>query len=679
MTTLLSKTALVLTLILSATSLVPEAEAEQKATAAQPADTITINFEEVELPVFVKFISRVTQRNFVFTEKVAGVVTVVSPTPVSVAEAYQVFESVLAVRGLTTVDDGVITRIVPVREARGAATVITGPAQGEAFVTRLIPLRFVDVGALSESLNPLVSKEGSLVAYRPSNTLIVTDTASNTTRIADVIRALDVEGRDDTVEVIPLQHADAATVADHIKEILARETRGRAAAKGAPAAPGEGGIKVVADERTNSLVVSAGVLTLRKIRALVIDLDTPLMADEGRLTVYYAKHADAEALVEVVSGMISAGRRRGGKGGDGPTAASGSLGLAEDVSLSADPATNAILIDASTQNQKVLIGLLESLDIQRPQVFVEAIIVEVSLDRAKELGFEFQAGGDIGDGVGLASTNLANLGDITSGAANPFSLSGLVLAAASDKTVEINGVEIPANIALFRALQADSNVEVLSAPTLLTLDNQQAEIVVGQNVPFVTSRGADSTNLGNVFTEIERRDVGITLRVTPQVSEGDVVVLTVEEEVSQILPNPQLDATEVGPTITRRAASTTVSINDGRTAAIGGLISDQLTDVRSQVPILGDIPIVGELFKSSRKETEKVNLIAFLTPHVIRDAEDLRRVTQHRKEEHERSLEDPDYDPAHAFGDPDPEADDDWVPDTETTESQGSESAVPAQ
>jgi general secretion pathway protein D len=303
--------------------------------------------------------------------------------------------------------------------------------------------------------------------------------------------------------------------------------------------------------------------------------------------------------------------------------------VAADVTLSADPATNSVIINASMQDYQTILRLLESLDIERPQVFVEAIIAEVTVDRSRELGFEFQVGGDLGDGTGLARTALSALNPAL---ADPTALTGLIAAAVSDKTIELpDGTEVPAQVALFRALATDNDINVLSAPTLLTLDNQEARIVVGENVPFVTSQGVDLSSVDNVFTTIERRDVGIKLTITPQVSEGDVVILEVEEEISALVENALLDEDSVGPTTTIRVAETTVSVRDGRTAVIGGLIANSVQRRASKVPILGDIPVLGRLFRTDAAGDEKVNLIVILTPHIIRNADDLDRISEERK------------------------------------------------
>ncbi len=599
-----------------------------------PGAPVVMNFEEVELPVFIKFISKITGRNFVFGEKVGGTVTVISPTPVNADEAYAVFQSVLSVRGLTTIEDGAVTRIVPVKDARvsGFAVFSREPGTG-GYTTTLLPLDHVDVAEITGVLSPLVSKEGSLLPYGATNTLIISDTAANIERMAAIVDALDLPRHEQTVEIIPLEHADAKTVAEQINSILTDTVRPRAASgKDRTPAGEKAGFKIVDDDRTNSLIVIATAMDLRKIKALAKNLDTPLAAGDERIRVYYAKHADAEALVNVVASMFGGARpRRSTVKGESKTATGNAPSLAEPLTISSDPATNAVIVNASAQDYRTIESLLTMLDIPRPQVFIEAMLVEVSMDKSTALGFDFQGGGDIGDGVGLVRANLSNL---NSAFLNPASLSGLILAATSDRTVRLpDGTEIPATVALFQALAQDTDLNILSAPTLLTLDNQEAEIVVGENIPFITGRAASLVTVENVFTTVERRDVGIKLKVKPQVSEGDVVILEVEEEVSALVKSSLLEESIVGPTTTIRSASTVVSVKDGRTVVIGGLISDVMQNDVSKIPLLGDIPWIGRLFRHEREVAKKVNLIVFLTPHIIRSASDLQRISERKKEE----------------------------------------------
>jgi general secretion pathway protein D len=616
---------------------------------------VRIHFEDVDLPVFVNFISKLTGRNFVFSEKITGTVTIISPEPVTVEQAYAVFQSVLNTRGLTTIDDGIVARVVPLKEARNSGGPIIGRDPGATgYATRLIPLDHISVEEAAEALQTLISRDGSLTPYAATNTLIASDTIVNLNRIAAVVSAIDTPRHEQSVEVIPLEHADATTMAEHVTTILQEERFTRTAATKDKAAPAEAkstrtGVRVVPDSRTNSLIAMGTAIELKHVRELIKGLDNPLRSGDGRLHVYNARYADALQLADVVGTMVGSRQQRvaaavpakSGRDDTASRALAGAMsgtapGFEDEVVISADPSTNSVLVNASSQDYRTIESLLIGLDVERPQVFVEAIIAEVALNKSEELGFEWQLGGEVGDATILSRSNLASLG---AAFVNPASLGGLILAAASEETIELpDGTEIPAQAALFTALANDQDIEILSAPTLLTLDNQKAEILVGENVPFITGQGVDISNVENVFTTVERQDVGIKLTVTPQVAEGDIVVLDVQQEVSRVIDQDILDANSVGPTTSKRSASTVVSVADGRTAVIGGLISNAVYASESKVPILGDIPFIGRLFRADGVTDEKVNLIIFLTPHVIRSRADLANVSTQRQDKFEDSM-----------------------------------------
>lgn len=649
-----------LSLALALATFVPLGRAADAPAPMVDADgRVKIHFEDVDLTVFVNFISKLTGRNFVFSEKISGTVTIISPEPVTVEQAFAVFQSVLHTRGLTTIDDGVVARVVPLKEARNSGgPVIENQPGVTGYATRLITLQHVGVEQAAEALQGLVSRDGSLVPYAATNTLIASDTIVNLQRIVAVVKAIDTPRHEQSVEVIPLQHADATTMADHVSTILQDEVLGRPGPKDKGGDAGRAsatGVRVVPDSRTNSIIALGTAMEIKRVRELIAGLDNPLRPGDARLHVYHARYADAVQLADVVSTMVGARQARPGmqaataRGGRDDTprgqatallASAGSgpaAGFEEGIVISADEATNSVLVNSSAQDYRTIETLLVGLDVERPQVFVECIIAEVSLNKSEQLGFEWQLGGEVGDATILTRSNLASLG---AAFINPASLSGLILAAASDKTIELpDGTEVPAQAALFTALASDQDVEILSAPTLLTLDNQQAEILVGENVPFVTGQGVDISNVENVFTTVERQDVGIKLKVTPQVAEGDIVMLEVEQEVSRVIEDPVLDANTVGPTTSKRSAATTVSVADGRTAVIGGLISNSVAARARKVPILGDIPFLGRLFRADGVTDEKVNLIIFLTPHVVRTRTDLARVSQDRQNRFEKSLE----------------------------------------
>ncbi|HKA53339.1 MAG TPA: type II secretion system secretin GspD [Candidatus Binatia bacterium] len=648
----------------------------KKSPAAGANALVAINFQDVDIPVLARFISDITNKNFIVDEKVRGKVTIVSPHKVTPDEAYAVFQSVLQVKGFTTVAGRGIIKIVPSHDAKQAGLPMPAngslAAAGDEFVTRLVPLRYASAADMVPVLQPMVSQDGLVIPYAATNTLILTDSAANVRRLLGMLEELDVEGNERVTEVIQLTHAFAGDLAKKIEEIMKEQggnegvagvprVRPVTAAGGAPLPAGGAGnaVRVLPDERTNSLIVTSSPPDLKTVRRLVARLDAPLPPGTSKIHVYPLKHANAEEMLPVLAdligaragaggGSISAPRRErrprreerfgrqsdryGSAMGDRsspptapptqPQAAPSISGTApefsSEVAITADPATNSLLVSAAPQDFETLKKVIDQLDVRRRQVYVEAMILEVSVDRARELGIEWQGSFSInGQGVGLGRVNLK---DLNTALTNPASLSGLLLAAASNKTIELpDGTRIPAQVALLRAAQSSSDINVLSSPTLLTTDNQEAEILVGQNVPFVASRATDTTQLRNLFATVERQDVGITLRLTPQISDGNSVRLDIYEEVSAIVPTTVGDPNLVGPTTSVRSASTTVVVKDAQTVVIGGLISDNTTRQRESVPYLQDLPVLGNLFRTDDDRSNKINLLIFLTPHIVRD------------------------------------------------------------
>jgi general secretion pathway protein D len=603
---------------------------------ARAADeaTIALNFQDVELPVLAKFVSEVTGRNFIVDDRVRGKVTIISPTRITAEQAYLVFQSVLQVKGFTTVPSGAFVKIVPAQ-----TTVPTGGQGGEEVITRILPVQHADATGLVSVLQPLVSKEGLLTAYPPTNSLVVVDSGANVERLASLLGDLDVPSSAGALEVVALRFAPAADVARRLRDALA--------------APGEGGgrLRVAADERTNMLVLRGAPDEVRRARTIAARLDQAPPPGSTRVNVYHLRYADAESLARVLARLVglpvpppppprprgssfmrSMARPPAERGYDEgalappppapPASAEASpaqgaaIPLQAAVRITADPATNALIVSATPEDWDTLRSVIEQLDVRRRQVFVEAIILEATVEKAHALGVEFQAGTTLDSSRGLAQTNLSVLANAL---ADPTSLPGLVLAAVSNKTVKLpNGDEVPAHTLLLTALQADSDVNVLSAPNIITTDNEEAEIVVGRNVPFVASRATSATNLENLFTTIERHDVGITLRMTPQITADDFVRLTLFEEVSDIDLTATIgDPTQNGPTTTIRSASTAVGARDGQTVVIGGLLADTLRGVTRAAPYLGRLPVLGALFRHDDLRRVKTNLLVFLTPHII--------------------------------------------------------------
>lgn len=747
----------------------PADEAADREAAAEPAEKaadsgdeklITMDFQDVELGVLVKFISEITGRNFILDERVKGKVTIISPGKISVDEAYAVFQSVLQVKNFTTVPSGSVIKILPAQEAK-SSTVKTVLPQGAAslsdeFITKLMRLENVDVNNMLPIIQPLVSPNGLLAAYTATNTLILIDSASNIARIGRILHELDVAGLERGMEVIRLNYAFAAELAATLAQVLEEEEDTGTAVSGATTpqtaaarraarrrgrrrstqsttsvtsgGEGQSAFRIIPDERTNSLIVVAGPLEMRRIRNVVTRLDVPLPYGTGRIHVYYLKFANAFEIVPVLSDLIGGTGGFGGLGGgllsrsiSGSTAARGGRlgqrgglsGLSQnlgslggggfggglnlgsrfqrgsggvgsigglggrggaagggiasiqggaggqfegEVRITADPSTNALIINASPQDFETLKGVIEQIDVRRRQVYVEAIIMELRLATNRTLGIELQGAVDLGTGVGLGRTNFGT----NTAVIDPtglIGLNGLVLAAASDQTIRLpDGTVVPAQTALITATQGHSDVNILSAPNILTTDNQEAEIVVGQNVPFLASRSTSETNLANTFATIERRDVGITLRITPQITEGGMVRLDIFEEVSKVIPSAT--AAELGPTTTIRAATTSVFVRDKQTVVIGGLISDDTTNREGSVPFWSEIPVLGNLFRSSDSSREKIDLLIFLTPHIIRTSQEHRDLSLEKRDaikafmrEHrfrvrgEQTLNSPSWDP----------------------------------
>jgi general secretion pathway protein D len=721
--------------------------------ASKPGDDkqITMDFQDVDLGVLVKFISEITGRNFIVDDRVKGKVTIISPGKISVDEAYAVFQSVLQVKGFTTVPSGRIIKILPAQEAKTSTveTVFPGAAAGltDEFVTKLMPLHNVQVNNLLPIVQPLVSSNGLLAAYTATNTLIIIDSASNISRVGRIIKELDVPGFEQKVEVIRLVYAFATDVAATLEQVLEDQGEGGGAKTTTPAttrrrsaaarrlrrragvraqtstvtSSEEGqSYKIIPDERINALIVVAGPLDMKRIKDLVARLDVPLPFGTGRIHVYYLKYANAFEIVPVLSDLIGGtggvgglgggllsrrlggstasrggrlgergglgglgsnlGRSLGGLGGVGGLGGLGGLGFGSrsqtglggsrgnlrggiggfgaggfgqggagvtsvtgggggefegEIRITADPSTNALIINASPQDFETLKRVIEQLDVRRRQVYVEAIILEVRLDATRSLGIELQGGTGLGNGVGLGRVNF---GTLNNAIGNPAGIGGLLLAAASNQTVRLpDGTVVPAQVALITASQGNTDVNILSAPNILTTDNQEAEIVVGQNVPFVASRSTSETNLSNTFATVERRDVGITLRITPQISEGGMVRLDLFEEVSAVIPSVTADqaaqAAQLGPTTTIRSATTSVVVRDQQTVVIGGLISDDIDNTERSIPFWSDIPVLGNLLRSSMGERRKINLLIFLTPHIIRDAREHRTLSIEKRDE----------------------------------------------
>ncbi len=650
------------------------------APAPDEGELISLDFNDVELNVVIDTISRMTGYNFIYDDRVRGRVTIVSPTEVTVDQAFAVFESVLKVKGFSLVlGPGNTYKVIPIRDVKESSidTIRDGrPSPNrDRFVTRLVPLRFIDAEAITNTIKPLVSKDALIVAYPPTNTIIVTDSESNIRRLMQILDAIDVESFRQELAVIKIEHADAATLGEQLSEIYGaeisaqaggatagqRRARARQAAAAGQVTPGAMGgagaigptVSILPDERTNSLLVMASRQQLADIRGLIEKLDVPVRG-QGRIQVYYLRHADAEELSETLNSLLGGG---GGSGGGPRSSLPGSASnvvqnlrstvtpLSEGVTITADPSTNALVIQASKEAYDTLEQVIEKLDVSRPQVLVEALIVEVDVTDSLDLGFNAAYRIVNGDTDILLSTGAALLpgaGMFASAIRAPSFTDPGDLDDPTAEPDEGNGKNLQLGIT---ASKSNDDINIVSAPHILTSDNEEAEIRIGQNIPIVTGRTqAPSGTTGNEFAQavnVERQDVGVTLRVTPQISEGDTLRLQIFQELTEVATTSEAGNVEdVGVTLQSRKVENTVVVNDGETVAIGGLISEVNTDNVSGVPWLADIPFLGWAFKTKSESLRKINLIVFLTPHIVRGAEDLEQTTIRKRIELESATDD---------------------------------------
>jgi general secretion pathway protein D len=641
---------------------------------------VSLDFDNVELKVFIKYVSEITGRNFVVDDKVRGRITLISPTKIRVNELERVLESLLELNGFTAIPSGSVTKIVPLREVkqRGVETDVGRDPreipQIDRMVTHLVPLRYADINEVRNMLTPLVSKDGNITAYGPSNTLILTDLSSNINRLVKIIQEVDIKVTDEQIAVITLEFASAIDLAPQVAaavEAKLGEAGGaapgrprppravaRAGAPGAAVTGPEKVFRVIADPRSNSLIIVAARDEMTMALDLIKKLDVRLPPGRAQIHVYYLENAVAEDLAKVLTAQAQELVRAVGQqptpgaraqpvptpgapppppAQTGPTSGVVPTAIGErKITITPDKATNSLVVTAIPEDYQALVEVIKRLDIPRRQVYVEAAVVEISLEKTKDLGVEFRSTADPQSNSSQLGFGGTSFGLINQAATDPFGLSGLAIGII-EGTVTFGGQEFLNIGALLQAIQRTSDVNVLSTPHLLTTDNQEAEIVVASNIPFVT---ATSQTTVSTLTTIERKDVGIILRFTPQVGEGDKVTLKLFEEISaiQATVTAGIDPAQVGPTTSKRTAKTTVVVDSKQTVVIGGLFRDDADFIEQKVPCIGDIPLLGKFFGRTQDNTRKTNLVIFLTPHIVRTTEDMKRLKEQVGEHHQRFL-----------------------------------------
>jgi general secretion pathway protein D len=662
---------------------VPAAGAAGPAVAplSASADGVSLNFREAEIDAVVQSFAEFLGRNVVIDPRVRGRMTLETARPVSRTQAFDLLRVSLRGHGFAIVDSQGLLRVLPEAEAKLQAVPMAGAdaglgaASGEQLVTRVFQLRHESANAIVPVLRPLIPSNNTVTAFPGGNSLVVTDYASNMARIASIIESLD-RPTEDEVQVVPIANAVAADIAVAVARMLEEAPRygGTTGPTPAQQQTGEPGqrVTVLADPRLNAVLLrSSNPERLRLARGLVARLDQP-SADPGNIHVVYLRNAEAVKLAQTLRGVLTG---EAGQPGGATTSLSSSLAAAQTpgssgsplagnagtmtgtassatqrsataagapqslstrvgaVSITADPSTNALIITAPDPVYRSLRSVIDRLDMRRAQVFIESLIVEVQADKAAELGIQWQfLGAPQGSTRAIGGTNFNPSGggaNILGATANIGSVGNGLNIGVVRGTVTLPGAGEVLNLGMLaRALESDASGNILATPNLLTLDNEEARIIIGQNVPFITGQFANATGTGtiNPFQTIERRDVGTTLRVRPQVSDSGTVRLQIFQEVSSV----QSTTLAAGIVTNRRAIESTVLVDDGEIIVLGGLIEERVEDGEQKVPLLGDLPFLGGLFRYEGRKRSKTNLLVFLRPIVLRDAEASNSVTATR-------------------------------------------------
>jgi general secretion pathway protein D len=616
------------------------------AAAAPPRSTdgptITPNYKDADLSQIIQAVSEVTGKNFIIDPRVNAKVTMLSATPMSPAAFYEAFLAVLQVYGYVAVPAGKVIKIIPNTDARQLPSIDLPndvSSTSDEIVTQIITMKNVSAAQLVPLLRPLIPQQGHLAAYPSGNMLIISDRASNVNRIMKIIARMDESG-DEPVEVIALRNASAADLVRTVNQL----SQGQAAeGAGAP-------VKIVADERTNSVLISGEKSLRLKIKALIVNLDTPMQSG-GDTQVRYLRYADAEKIADKLKGQATASAKaQGGPQGGAPTAAGGGANVDASVTIWADVATNALIMTAPPKIMKSLMAVIDKLDIRRAQVQVEALIVEVDVNKSSNLGVQWVLYGQgnstvpaavtnfPGSGTGIVNLAAAALGGTSSTTSTAATgVAGAVSALKTGATLAIGRYNPTSGTnfaAIVQALRSDGSSNIISTPSLITMNNEEAEVKVTQEIPLIT--GSFSNTQSSVsgttspFTTIQREEVGTILKVTPHINEGNSVQLKIEQEDSS--PGAKLtDSADISTN--KRSIKTTVLIEDGGIIVLGGLMSDTVTQSEDRVPVLGAIPLLGNLFKSRSGSRQKKNLLVFIRPKILRDADATETTSEGKYEE----------------------------------------------
>ena len=582
---------------------------------------VSINFDQVDIRTVLRTMGDITGINFVVDDRVSGTVTVMSPTKIRLGDIYGVLESILEVQGYAAVPAGSLVKIVPRAEAakRNLQVRIGGKPEDipktDSVVTQIIPLGYADATEVSRIIQPLLATGAQMATYPRTNSIVITDTSSNIHHIAMIIQNLDVTGSQERVTVLPLEYASAEVLSEQITRIM-QKSRG-----GSPQAPRtrntpeiDTEIKILPDVRTNAIIVVANAQDTEVIAELAAQLDVERPVGAGNVHVVYLENAQAKEVAQSLTAAMANLR------------ISGAVEAAQPIQVTADEGTNSVIVSASPQDYKVIAEIVEKLDIIREQVLVEMLIMEVSEDGLTEIGIDWatldQAVDDSVRYFGM--TSFGPRVDFFNG-----DLEGLAVGAWKG-----TGDNLMVG-AVLHALEKESGVNILSTPHILTSNHNKAKIIVGENRPFVMqSRVTETTDFitPTVIKSYEYKDVGISLEITPHISQGGLIRLEIDSEFTKLIEDVTVASADT-PTTAKRQAQTVVSMNSGSTVVIGGLIRDDKVTVVKKIPILGDVPVLGALFRLNRDRLQKTNLLIFITPHVMGDQRDLETMTKQKREQ----------------------------------------------
>ena len=587
-------------------------------------ELICVNFDEVDIRMVLKTVGDITGINFVVDDSVRGTVTVMFPTKIRLSEVYKVLESTLEVKGFAAVPAGRnLVKVVPRAEAAKRNLQVrfgSNPSEiprNDSLVTQIIPLNYADARDISQIIQPLLAAGAQMATYSKTNSIVITDTSSNIHHIAKIIQNLDVQ---EQITVFNLNYASPQVISEQISRIIENNSADTSQVGRTRTASQTGtGLKIIPDVRTNTLIVVANAQETATVEGLITQLDVERPENANNVHVVYLENAQAKEAATSLTAALSNLR------------ITGTIEAAQQVQVTADEGTNSLIITASAQDFKVIAEIIEKLDIVREQVLVEMLIMEVGEDGLKEIGVDWATLDEaVEESIRFfGATNFGPRVDFVSG-----ELEGLAIGAwrADGSDVTIGGI--------LHALEKQSGVNILSTPHITTSNHSKAKIIVGENVPFVMeSRITESDPLTpTVIKTYEYKDVGISLEITPHISQGGLVRLEIDSEFSKLIEDVTTSSTDT-PTTAKRKAQTVISMKSGSTIVIGGLIRDDKTTIEKKIPLLGDLPLVGGLFKFQRDRLQKTNLLIFITPYVMGDQKAMEQITERKRKEMEPALE----------------------------------------